>query len=246
MKTAFILALLFSAVHPFAERPDSIESKIPHIVIALPADIPSEKIEIRYYLTGPFGGYGDSVNRQPNLHSYDITAGINGSAANNAKFVMYANGCSFVTFDIPIKSETDLQESFACKPLGNVPFNGKITTAKAYKGKDVVVDVVYISNFSYNFFGIADGMVTIIPVAQGHPDANGNFQVTVPDLMNDPLASTMDFQHTGFRFQLRDVRTGNILSFMSNKDPKSKNMNDEFPLAKTYPGTNNFVAEDNN
>jgi len=246
MKTAFVLALLFGAVHPIAERSNSIEAKIPHIVISLPADIPSEKIEIRYFLTGPFGGYGDSVNKQPNLHSYDITAGINGSAANNAKIVMYANGCSFVTFDIPVTGESDLQESFACKPLGNITFNGKITTAKAYKGKDVVVDVVYISNFSTDFFHVADGMVTVIPVAQGHPDMNGIFQITLPDLMKDSLSSSMDFQHTGFRFELREVHSGNILSSMTYKDAKSKSMNDALPLANSYPGTINFVAEDNN
>ncbi len=246
MKTVCVLVLFFGAVHPFAEHSVSIPAKIPHIIIALPADIPSEKIEIRYFLTGPFGGYGDSVNKQPNLHSYDITAGINGSAANNAKIVIYANGCSFVTFDIDIKNDSDLQESYVCRPLGTIPFSAKITTTTAFKGKDVVVDVVYMSNFSTDFFHVRDGMVTVIPVAQGHPDANGNFQILLPDLMKDPLASSMDFQHTGFRFQLRDAHSGNILSFMTYKDAKSKNMNDALPLANAYPGTVNFVADDNN
>ena len=246
MKTACVLVLLFGAFHPVAENPSPISYRIPHITITLPADIPSEKIEIRYFLSGPFGGYGDSVNKQPNLHSYDITAGINGSAANNAKIVIYAPGCNFATFDLPIKGEADLQESYVCKTLGTVPFNGKITTAIAYKGKDVVVDVVYISNFSSGFFHVADGMVTVIPVSQAHPDSNGGFQIMLPDLMKDPLASTMDFQHTGFRFELRDARSGNVLSFMTYKDARSKNMNDSLPLASAYSGTVSFVAEDNN
>jgi hypothetical protein len=35
--------------------------------------------------------------------------------------------------------------------------------------------------WDHRFFGIADGMVTAIPITTAIPDQNGNFEVTLPD-----------------------------------------------------------------
>ncbi len=41
----------------------------PSVSITLPRDISSEAVQIRYFLRGPFGGYGGYVKQQIGLHS---------------------------------------------------------------------------------------------------------------------------------------------------------------------------------
>ena len=246
MKAALLLACMFSGLinTPSAHEQAAKPARIPNIIIELPADIASEKVELRYFLVGSFGGYGDSVNKQPGVHSYMVPAGVNGSMATNAKIVAYAPGCAFMTWDIPIHDATDQKKTFTCAPLGILPLSGKIQTSKYYKGKNAMVEVLYVSNFSESFFHVADGMVTIFPVAQSRLEPNGTFQISMPDLLKDPAASVFKFDPSSFRFVLREPGTLNIIATLELKDSHYKNQS-SLPLAASYPGTVSFAEESN-
>jgi hypothetical protein len=68
----FSILLVMSAFLP----PSTFVSVLP------PANIPSENVQISYFLIGPFGGYGGYTKQRPGLHSYEISALVEGKTAN--------------------------------------------------------------------------------------------------------------------------------------------------------------------
>jgi hypothetical protein len=70
------------------------------------------------------------------------------------------------------------------------------------------VAISYAAYWAHGFFGIRDGMVTMIPVATAIPDAEGFFQVQLPDFGRDPIAARSD-REGAFLFWLRGVKAGN-------------------------------------
>jgi len=220
------------------------DQTIPKVMVSLPQGTDSSKVAITYFMSGPFGGYGNSMQQLPGLSAYSFDAGINGAKAADIKIVAYAPGCSFGLFDLPVRGETDIKVLYACNALGTVPFTGKISPTKAFHGKDVFVDVVYHSNISDTFFRTADGLVTLIPVVTAIPDNNGVFSVQLPDFLSDAANKTYPLQNTSFRFTLRDKKTLNVIATLSINHPKIKN--DELPLAASYPNPTPIVAADLN
>lgn len=67
--------------------------------------------------------------------------------------------------------------------------------------------------WDHRFFGIADGMVTAIQITTAIPDQNCNFEVTLPDF--DAQANLGEAE---FRLTLSEIRTGNIIAFLSPAD----------------------------
>src|SRR5438067_7704659 len=61
----------------------------PHVSIALPDDVASETVQIRYFLTGPFGGYGGYLKQETGGHSYQIPASVDGKAANEMRLIVF-------------------------------------------------------------------------------------------------------------------------------------------------------------
>lgn len=53
---------------------------------------PSEKLQVKYMLSGPFGGVGGFIKATPNVTSYQTEAGVNGTAASEDRIVFYAEG----------------------------------------------------------------------------------------------------------------------------------------------------------
>ena len=67
--------------------------------------------------------------------------------------------------------------------------------------------------WDHQFFGIADGLVTAIPITDGIPDQNGNFEVTLPD-----FSAQANLGDAEFSFTLREIKTRNIIAFLYPAD----------------------------
>jgi hypothetical protein len=65
-------------------------SQVPRIMIFLPKSVPSESLQGRYIRYGPFGADGGYIKATPNVASYEIEAGVNGSAATEVRIILYA------------------------------------------------------------------------------------------------------------------------------------------------------------
>ena len=92
----------------------SEDASKPTVMINIPDTIPSDKIEMRYFLSGEFGGYGDYVHHQKDRHSYEIVAALNGKPAGGIKIIAYSPGCAFKTYEFRFEEIREAQADFVC------------------------------------------------------------------------------------------------------------------------------------
>src|SRR6185369_6396551 len=126
-------------------------AQTPVITLDLPQGIPSDKVQVQYFMAGPFGGYGNFIRPTANLSRYMIPAAVDGKPASGIKIFVYMPGCEFVIFDLVVQG--DSEKSVVCDPLGTVPLHGKIVPASAAKGKEAEVSVVYLAEWQFRLEG---------------------------------------------------------------------------------------------
>jgi hypothetical protein len=212
---------------------------LPRVDITLPPDVPSEKVDIHYFMTGTFGGYGSFVRQQPNLHSYQIEGSVDGKPAAGMKILVYAPGCGIVTFDLTFTGSAVVERAFFCRPLPSVVLAGKIVPRRIAGNKAAEVGIVYAADWACDFFGLADCAVVTIPVATAVPNTEGIFHTQIPDFARNPIASS--FRRQGFLyFLLREPKSGNIIAFLEVAGHESRAGRQ--PVQLRYPKQLRFVA----
>ena len=122
MAASFVTATLLFVVNAVAQS----APQLPQVSIALPADVPSEKVWVQYVLYGPFGAHGGDRPRKHLSQLIEISAAVDGQHADQMKVFVWAPGCSIETFDIAIEESSDVHESFFCSPLSNITLAGRI------------------------------------------------------------------------------------------------------------------------
>ena len=203
-------ALLFAGlfVHTqFGSGQNRISSEPAKVTLILPADIPSQSIQVRYFMTGAFGGYGSFVKSQSGQTSYGIDASVDGQRAANLKVIVYVSGCEIVTLDIPVV-EANTSRSVTCRKLATRPERGRISAAllmQEHGSAEVAVE--YLAMWDHRFFGITDGPNTSFEVATTVPGNSGGFEALVPDLRNQKNLGEGEF-----RWILRNKITGNLIA----------------------------------
>ena len=228
------IALLVAAV-PVAAGQDSASQQPPRISFTLPADIPSETVQINYFMIGPFGGYGDFVRTEKGRSTYDILASVDGKPAANVKVIAYLRGCEIATLEIPMQDTTQ-SRSLSCKLLGRILLRGQISPVlitQRHQPAEVVVD--YLAMWDHQFFGIMDGAVTSIHVATVVPDEEGQFEVAVPDFSKQTNLGEGEFQ-----FILRQTTTGNIIAFLKPTGQGRDSLG--LKVRPFYPPVTRFLA----
>jgi hypothetical protein len=129
-------------------------TQTPVISLRLPDGIPSEQLQIQYFMTGSFGGFGNFIRPIPNLNRYMIPASVGGEPAHDIKVMAYMPGCEFSVLDILVQGNAERQ--IVCEPLGNVALHGKISPQSVAQGKDLEVSIVYLAKWQFDLEGIKD------------------------------------------------------------------------------------------
>jgi hypothetical protein len=157
------------------------------------------QMEVRYYLTGGFGGYGGFVRDGDEAGSYRIPlfvdphterAGENGTPAENLKAILYTPGCQFSLLSVNLTATLTRNATFNCRPLPNTTLTGRISPPLA-DPKQVDVEILYVASWDHSFFGIGDGAVQQFEVAKTPLDARGRFQLQIPDFSEDIVTTQM-------------------------------------------------------
>jgi hypothetical protein len=180
----------------------------PSVSITFPEDIPSEAVEIRYFLRGAFGGYGSYVKQQPKLHSYDIGTSVERKAATEVRVIAYAPGCAIQRFILPLHDDSSVTQEFECRRLPTVSLSGQIVPSGSIRGRNAELVVTYMAYWAHEFFGITDGFVTQLELAKVSPDMNGMFQFDLPDFTADTMPYS-DQRRASLHLGLRDAKTWN-------------------------------------
>lgn len=205
------IALLIGVV-PAAAVQDSASQQPAAITLSLPTGIPSETVQINYFMIGPFGGYGGIVRKEKGRTSYDIVASVDGKPAVNVKVIAYLPGCEIETLEIPVQG-TMLSRALSCKPLERISLHGQISPVSITQEQPTGVVVDYLALWDHKFFGIMDGMVTTIRLATIIPDQNGHFEIAIPDFHKQTNLGEGEF-----RFTLAGTKSGNIIAFLKPTD----------------------------
>ena len=211
-----IVALLGGSTQTPARAED-----LPSVFISFPANVPSETVQISYFLVGPFGGYGGYAAQRTGVHSYEIPTIVEGKAATDIRMIVYASGCEIHQFVLPLAEHSRVNQEFQCQRAETVRLSGKIVPTALVSDNNAELVVTYMAYWAHGFYGIADGPVTEFHLATVSPDANGMFEVDLPYFSADAEASSPQ-QRASFRLMLRDSKTGNHIAF--NLDPDKQEL----------------------
>lgn len=172
------LALLLSCSALAGVSQPSSSNDGPLISLFLPPGFPSETVQVEYFLSGSFGGYGSFVQPEHDRQTVDFRAAVNGKPADLIQVIAYLPGCQIVVLDFH-PAGSAMWRQLDCKPVGTITLHGRI--AKGYLGKEAEVRAYYLADWAYKFFGIADGMGTTFRLSATIPNESGEFSIAVPD-----------------------------------------------------------------
>ena len=237
-----LLAVVLIAIPARFSRtqPKQIPDNSHTVSISLPADIPSETVQIRYFMSGSFGGYGGFIEPRPNQTDYEIDASAQGKPADSIKILVYAIGCKFQTFDLELMQVPDPKVMFVCEPLPQIRIDGEISSA-LMRHENAELNVRYMAFWASDFFGIKDGPVTEFQLATTTPDLDGNFRLDIPDFSADNKNSTYP-GGASLGFSLRDPKTLNPIAL--NLSPEGTEYQSEaqgLRILPSYPAGLKFV-----
>ena len=204
----------------------------PKVVVTLPVEVPSDKIDLQGYLYGTFGAFGiERVRLAQDMRSLEIETAVQGKVADRLKLLAWAPGCKIATFDIPIQP-ADVQEFFSCNALSTVTLTGRISASSLPQNEHAEIDVRYLAHWACDFFGLGDCLVPMILIGTATPDRDGRFEVGLPDFAADDASSRAGGAE--FDFMLREIRTGNVIAWLWPESPSLRSLGGLKP-ASSYP-----------
>jgi hypothetical protein len=163
--------------------------------IALDPSLRPEAVQVYYFLLGEFGGYGD-FNGRAKATDGEILLPVyrNGQRATSLKAVLYARGCEVTTVSVMLAAQPPgaSRVRFTCLKLGTVWLRGAVTGHP--HPSELNVQLRYLAHWSHKFFGIGDGPVLSLAIANVAPDRDGRFAVEVPDFANDGVTNSYNGQ----------------------------------------------------
>ena len=210
------------------------------VSVSLPPHVPSETVQISYYLVGPFGGYGSYAVRQFGVRSYQIPAMVDGKAATEIRLIVYASGCEIQKFVIALTEDSRVSREFACQRVETVKLSGQIVPNELTRYGNAEVVITYMAGWAHGFFGIGYGPVTHFELATVSPHADGRFDVNVPLVRKEATQST---PRASLCLMLRDARTLNHIA--SNLEPGDAELRSEDRCLQPctfYPSDIEFTA----
>jgi hypothetical protein len=211
VRCCFAMILCIAVLQSLASQTPSSQGVAPSVSVLLPPNIPSETVQIAYYLDGPFGGHGGYTEQRPGLPSYEVPTSVDGKAANKIRMIVYASGCEIQTFVVPLADDLKVKQEFECQPVPSVVLSGQIVPNELIQDKNTELIIFYVAYWSHRFFGIIDGAVVDFRLATVSPEANGMFQVDLPQLDADAVPSSE--LRASLRLILNDAKTGNAIAY---------------------------------
>ena len=206
-------------------------------VFRISAPIRPENVQVRYFLTGKFGGVGGWQSYEGEDAVW-ISTDYKGTPAAALKAVLFAPACEPERVTADDLRSGPREYSFQCRPAPTTPLRGSFERPPEWRTLRVEVHVDYIAPWANQFFGIADGAVTTIGVGEAAADASGQFTVNLPVTGKD--GGTPD---GAFSLILREGTSGNVLGVLHPPEPLSSAYG--MKAASEYPSPIRFALERN-
>jgi hypothetical protein len=212
----------------------------PKLNIFVPASIASESLEVHYYLYGSFGAFGGFIKAKPDSEFIEIPLLVKGKPANEIKLFAWAPGCKIETFDIYLKA-LDVRESYSCNSLLGIPLVGQLSDTSLLRQKPAEIRVDYFAGWACDFFGLPDCMVPQISLGTTKIKMDGSFEIDLPDFAADPAVLNSRFD-SEFQVALREVKTWNLVAFLSPELTTMRTPGGALKPTLSYPQPTVFIA----
>jgi len=201
--------------------------------IRLPPEIRSEQVQVRYFLTGPFGGLGSFLTAEPEQNAYLIGTSVNHQAAETLKVILYAPGCQIVTIAVPSLSGSEKGADVSCEDLPPITFNARVDLPAPLRSRPYEVEINYMAYWAFDFFHTPEGGVTTFHLARVTPDEGGAFQVFLPNFTKDAVTESFH-RNAGLQFIARERDTGNIVCLLTPANVQGKISEYDLPIKPKY------------
>src|SRR5437899_11719658 len=241
--TGVLVFILSSAIiAPAQSNSSSARNSSPDEIFTLNVDktTSAKDVQVRYFFTGEFGGYGSSVADSVDGNRIVIKTGVEGKSAKTFRLIAYAPGCQLVTLAVDDLTTSNRQGEFQCQKLATLELHARVDGIDVQRRADaanvpannVEIEALYMCDWAMDFFGIKDGAISPLVLGKTKITQDGTFTIDVPDFTSDPSYPRTS-GNAGFMFVLRDPKTGNVLgSLTSVSDAKNGGI---VPVAASYP-----------
>jgi hypothetical protein len=233
MKTLLIafIALFASPAH-IGRANTPVVSSSPSFLLRLPARVDTTGLQIRYFMSGAFGGVGGYVRTAPGVHAYVIDTSYESKLARTLKVIVYCPGYGIELINIPSLADSSPNGAFVeLKPLPSVELSGKIVGPEGSARKDFKIDVYYLAYWAHEFFGIGDGPVVAFKLASAVAPQNDSFSVSIPDFARDPALASIK-EKGPLSLVARELMTGDSVYTLESAERLGTDA--EFEIATKY------------
>lgn len=178
----------------------------------LPKNVRPDTVQVRYYLTGKFGGH---LGWQAYENEGDIwvVTDHRRSPAASLKAVVFTPSCEPERLVVDDLRNSSREHPLQCRPAPVIALRGRFARPPEWQPLRVQVHVDYVAPWVNRFLGIAGENITIA-VSDVPADAAGQFEVTLPVITEDGGASD-----DAFSFTLREATSGNVLGVLHPPQP---------------------------
>jgi hypothetical protein len=212
------------------------------IRVVLPRTANTSSCLLKYFLVGPFGGYGGFVPPKLDASEFEIETVHEGEAVERLQVILWCSGYQIETMDFDALPDVgDRTVRVQPKPLGTVRFRGVVRGLPVPPVQVLYVDVDYTPWWTCEFFHLPDCGLGSWTVASVELDADSRFSVALPNFARDAVIGM--FKDPGeFAFRIRDQKTGNLL-FALRATGSNAPIPGNVPVADRYAGEHMFDAE---
>jgi hypothetical protein len=231
-----LLAVFAVYLTPAIASDADTSNKVFTISVAAPT-LPKD-IQVRYFLSGQFGGFFAATTATGKEDKIVIRTERESQAATGFRAIAYAPGCEFVTITVDDLASSNREAEFQCQKLPTTLLQGRISTA-GFEGKDLQVEVLYVCNWAAQFFNIGSGAVSPLVLTKVPVATDGTFAIDMPDFAADPLWSSFG-QNAALVFTLRDA-SGNVLGTLA--PPSDLASGTSLKVAGAYPSEMEFTLQ---
>jgi hypothetical protein len=121
------------------------------LAISVDPSVKTEELQVRYYMTGDFGGLGGFQVEQDGEHRILIHAEDGGMTAKSLKVAFDAPHCHIQTIRIDELSESSHENEFHCAPVGDSKLPGKFAPSPTTANRKSEIQIEYLGFWGHKF-----------------------------------------------------------------------------------------------